>query len=81
MGCKVLLMRTGYGTTPPQYEVTPYGKDVSLCPVTVRMMVLFEPSSFCAVAHSVSQLVFTSERVTPLEKKPLPVSLPLTWFP
>ena len=74
-------MRTGYGTTPPQYETTPYGKDVSLYPVTLRMRVLFEPSSFCAVAHSVNQLVFRSERVTAFEKKPLPVSLPLTLFP
>ncbi len=53
-----------YGNTPPQYDVVPYGRDVSLLPVIVRVSVELEPSSFSAVAHKVRLLLFGPERVT-----------------
>ncbi len=53
-----------HGYTPPQYDVEPYGREVSLLPVTVRVRVELEPSSFCAVAHRYRPLVFGPERVT-----------------
>ena len=55
-----------YGTTPPQYDTEPYGMEVSLKPVTVRIKVELEPSSFCAVAHKVRPPVFKAESVTDL---------------
>ena len=42
----------------------PYGREVSLLPVTVRVRVELEPSSFSAIAHRVRPLLFGPERVT-----------------
>ncbi len=44
--------------------MVPYGRDVSLLPVIVRVSVELEPSSFSAVAHRVRPLLFGPERVT-----------------